>query len=106
MPSHQLPSLWNPTFWIWQLWTPLTQKPHGTAAAQTGYAQPAYGALPAYSTAGYAQPPYGTHQPPAYGGSYGDGYQPPAHSFDATAAAPTSQYQAVQPLPKASPKQN
>ncbi|GKD26802.1 hypothetical protein Tco_1233016, partial [Tanacetum coccineum] len=25
--------------------------------AQTGYAQPAYGAPPAYSTAGYAQPP-------------------------------------------------
>ncbi|GJR51482.1 aminopeptidase M1-like protein isoform X1 [Tanacetum coccineum] len=33
---------------------PLTQKPLGAAAAQTGYAQPAYGAPPAYSTAGYA----------------------------------------------------
>ncbi|GJU89357.1 hypothetical protein Tco_1301780 [Tanacetum coccineum] len=75
-------------------------------AAQTSYAQPAYGAPPAYSTAGYAQPPYGAHQPPAYEGSYGDGYQPPAYSSDAIAAAPTSQSQAVQPLPKASPKQN
>ncbi|GJX71096.1 hypothetical protein Tco_0308267, partial [Tanacetum coccineum] len=61
----------------------LTQKPHGTAAAQTGYAQLAYGALPAYSTAGYAKPPYGAHQPLAYGGSFGDGYQPPAYSSDA-----------------------
>ncbi|GKB06305.1 aminopeptidase M1-like protein isoform X1 [Tanacetum coccineum] len=33
---------------------PLTQNPLGAAAAQTGYAQPAYGAPPAYSTAGYA----------------------------------------------------
>ncbi|PWA76163.1 K Homology domain-containing protein [Artemisia annua] len=87
---------------------PPAQKPPGPAAAQTGYAQPAYGAPPAYATAGYAQPPYGAQQPPAYGGSYGGGYQPPAYSSDATAAtaAPASQSQAVQPIPKASPKQN
>nr|GEU82417.1 40S ribosomal protein S13 [Tanacetum cinerariifolium] len=50
---------------------PPTQKPPCAAAAQIGYAQPAYGAPPAYSTAGYAQPSYGAQQPPVYGGSYG-----------------------------------
>ncbi|GJW33561.1 hypothetical protein Tco_0053593 [Tanacetum coccineum] len=29
-----------------------------------------------YSTVGYAQPPYGTQASPAYGCSYGGGYQP------------------------------
>ncbi|KAI3703698.1 hypothetical protein L1987_73892 [Smallanthus sonchifolius] len=85
---------------------PVSQPANGQSPNATGYAQPQYGAPPAYGASGYAQPPYGAppaapsgygaQQPPAYGGGY---QAPPAYSSDAAS-------QAAPPVPKASPQQN